>query len=67
MMVIFSSALDPQGVHLVLINTNSLQYNLALTNPTNLSMNIPPNYCSKHHLYPSPASFPSLTGALVPS
>ena len=40
MMVFFSSALHPQGGHLVLTNHNSFQYILNSPNPTSLYMAI---------------------------
>ena len=52
--VLFLSDLEPPRGHLVLNNTNSLQYNLATPNPTSLFMATPITYRSNHNLDPSP-------------
>ena len=44
MTIFFASALDPTGSHLILPNSNSLQYNLDSTNPAYLYVSILVSY-----------------------
>ena len=66
MMVLFTSVLDNTGGHLILLNLNALQYNLASPNPTSLSVTISVDHHPDPPLVTSPIPnlYPALAGAL---
>ena len=57
-MVLFASALNLEHIQLLLMNLNSLQYNLTSPNPTSISVAIPSAFQSPYPTAPSPAPPP---------